>query len=346
MEAKVSPGTALRKAQLLAGGAVRLPRDFRLPFAPSRSTAGPGAGRQEVVFSFGGTRTKKEVSRESGEFELVEDERGLRILRKGEPFLEDVEFVQTLFHAPFQAFINVDSRCGFRCAFCGSHHLKPHATKNLNDDKIVEMAVSASGTPGFAGVALTSGVVGSPAQTVDRLVELVARIREMLPETPIGVEPYVTRPDHVDRLHEAGATEIKINIESFDRDVFEKICPERDYDVILHGINHACEVFDRNTVCSNIIIGMGESDETIVHGLKVLGNMGAVGTLRALRVNDLNRADLEGALGRLEPVTADRMLRLAEEQKTVLQEYGLTTLGFRTMCHACLACDIVPFWDV
>ncbi|HIH01543.1 TPA: radical SAM protein [Thermoplasmata archaeon] len=346
MEAKVSPETVMRKAQLLAGGAVKLPRDFRLPFAPSRSTAGPGAGRQEVVFSFGGARAKKEISRESGEFELVEDKDGLSLLRRGEPFVRRVELVQTLLHAPFQAFINVDSRCEYRCAFCGSHRLDPHATKNLGDDKIVEMAVGASGTPGFTGVAITSGVVGSPAETVDRLVGLVTRIRAELPGTPVGVEPYVTRPDQIDRLREAGVTEIKINIESFDRDVFEKICTGRDYDVILHGINHACEVFGRNKVCSNIIFGMGESDETVIHGLKVLGNMGAVGTLRALRVNDLNRADLEIALGRLEPVTADRMLRLAEQQKRILQDYGLTTLSFKTMCHACLACDIVPFWDV
>ena len=116
--------------------------------------------------------------------------------------------------------------------------------------------------------------------------------------------------------------------------------------MILHGVNHACEVFGRNKVCSNIVFGMGESDETIIHGLKVLGNMGAVGTLRALRVNDLNKADLERSLGRLEPVTAERMMRLAEEHKRILQDYGLTTLSFRTMCHACLACDIVPFWDV
>jgi hypothetical protein len=71
-----------------------------------------------------------------------------------------------------------------------------------------------------------------------------------------------------------------------------------------------------------------------------------VATLRAIRVNELNRADLERALGGAPPVTADRMLNLAREQKRILRDYGLSPLGFRTMCHACLACDIVPFWDV
>jgi biotin synthase-like enzyme len=299
-----------------------------------------------MVFSFGGTRAKKEISRESGQFELVEGPRGLSILRDGELLIGDVELQQTLMHAPFQAFINVDSRCAYRCAFCGSHQLEPHATKNLTDEKIVSMAVSASSSPGFTGVALTSGVAGSPGETVERLARLIERIRREMPGTAIGVEPYATRPDQIDMLLEAGADEIKINIESFDRDVFEKICPDRDYDVILHGINHACEVFGRNRVCSNIIFGLGESDENVLHGLKVLGNMGAVGTLRAIRVSELNKVDLEAALGKLQPVTADRMLGLAKKQKRILQDYDLTTLGFRTMCHACLACDIVPFWDV
>jgi hypothetical protein len=346
MEAKVTAESAMRKAELLAGGPVRLPPDFRLPFPPSRSTAGPGAGSPELVFSFGGTRAKKEVSRRLGEFLLMQDGRTLSITRDDEPFIEGVELQQTLLHAPFQAFINVDSRCTYRCVFCGSHRLEPHATKNLTDDRIVEMAITASKEEGFTGVALTSGVAQSPAETAKRLAALIMRIRKVLPSSPIGVEPYVTRPDQIDSLFEAGADEIKINIESFDRDVFEKICPERDYDVILHGINHACEVFGRNRVCSNIIFGLGETDETILHGVKVLGNMGAVATLRAIRVNELNRTDLDRVLGKMEPVTADRMLSLAREQKRILQNHGLNPLEFKTMCHACLACDIVPFWDV
>jgi biotin synthase-related radical SAM superfamily protein len=346
METKVTAESARKKAELLAGGPVLLPSDFRPPFPPSRSTAGPGAGRPELVFSFGGTRAKKAISRDSGDFLLRDSCGTFSILKDGEPFIDGVELQPTLLHAPFQAFINVDSRCAYRCVFCASHRLEPHATKNLTDDKIVEMAVNASREHGFTGVALTSGVAQSPAATTVRLAGLIERIREALPETPIGVEPYVSCPDQIDSLQEAGADEIKINIESFDRDLFEKICPDRDYDVILQGINHACEVFGRNKVCSNIIFGLGETDETVLNGVKVLADMGAVATLRAIRVNELNRADLNRTLGETQPVTAGRMLNLAREQKRILRDYDLSPLGFRTMCHACLACDIVPFWDV
>ncbi len=346
MEAKVSPETAHRKAVFLAGGPVKMAPGFRLPFLPSVSTAGPGAGSTAVVFEFGGTRAKKTVSRSEGEFDLVQDGDGLLIMRNGDAFLEDVRLVPTLLHAPYQAFVNIDQACAMDCKFCASPRLEEVLTKNLTDEKILNMIEDASRREGFQSVAITSGVPESPAMTVRRMTGLVGAVRGMLPDVPIGVEPYTTRPDEVEMLKEAGADEIKLNIESFDRDIFEKVCPKRDYDGILHAINHAGEVFGRNKVCSNIIFGLGETDENVLEGVKVLANMGAVVTLRALRRNEYNMPELEIVLGHLMPTDPARMLSLAREEKNILLEYGLTTLGFKTMCNLCLACDIVPFWDV
>jgi len=346
MEAKVSAGIAKKKAILLAGGAVKLPPDFRLPFHASRSTAGPGAGSVAIVFSFGNTRAKKAVSRESGEFELVDEKGRLSIRRDGRRFIDSVELTPTILHAPYQAFVNLEHACVLSCIFCASPRLEKDVTKNLTDQRIMESIVEASKRKDFRAVALTSAVPHSANVTVRRIADLVRAVRDCLPDTPIGVEPYVTRPDEVEMLKDAGADEIKLNIESFDRDIFEKVCPNRDYDAILHAINHAGEVFGKNRVCSNIIFGLGETDDTVLEGVRVLANMGAVATLRALRLNEYNRTALESVLGTVVPVDADRMLRLAREEKKILREYSLTTLSFRTMCHSCLSCDIVPFWDV
>ncbi|HIJ16229.1 MAG TPA: radical SAM protein [Thermoplasmata archaeon] len=346
MEAKVSLETARQKAELLAGGPVKLPEGFRLPFPASRSTAGPGAGRTSAVFSFGGTRAKKAISRDSGEFELVSRDGRLSLTRSGKAFIDGVELVPTLMHAPYQAFVNIESACVYDCKFCNSPRLTHDATKDLTDDRIAEMILDASTKEGFQSVAFTSAVTHSPSMTVRRMAGLVGRIRAELPNVPIGVEPYTTRPDEVDMLRDAGADEIKLNIETFDRDIFEKVCGDMDLDHILHAVNHAGEVFGRNKVCSNIIFGLGEDDENVLEGVAVLANMGAVATLRALRVDEMNSKALDGALGKLEPVTAERMLKLATEEKTILSRHGLSTLKFKTMCHACLSCDIVPFWDV
>lgn len=342
----MKPSDARKKAELLAGGAVKIPREFRLPFPPSRSTAGPGAGSASIVFAFGDTRAKKAISRESGEFELRATPGKLDILRNGSAFIRDVTLVPTILHAPFQAFINMDHACSMGCKFCASPRLDHSSTKDLTDTKIIEMVREASKKPDFISVSFTSGVIGFPGKTVRRMAGLVGNTRELLPDTPIGVEPYVTRPDEVDLLKESGADEIKLNIETFDRDIFEKVCPKRDYDTILHMINHAGAVFGKNKVCSNIIFGLGESDDTMIEGVKVLANMGAVATLRALRSNDYNVEELQAELGPLPAITANRMLMLAKAEKKILKSYGLTTLSFQTMCNKCLSCDIVPFWDV
>ncbi len=346
MEAKVRPEIARKKAELLSGGPVKIPADYRLPFLPSRSTAGPGAGSVSVVFAFGNARAKKPISRESGEFELVESSGKLSITKAGRQFIDNVELIPTLLHAPYQAFVNIDHACIYNCKFCNSPRLGHDATKNLTDEKIIEMILEASKAPDFESVAFTSAVSTSPEMTIERMSGLVKRTRDLLPETPIGVEPYATHPGDVDSLKESGADEIKLNIESFDPEIFEKVCPDRDYGAILHVINHAGKVFGKNRVCSNIIFGLGENDETVLEGTRVLANMGSVATLRALRKSEYNVAELERALGKLKAVTPDRMLNLAIDQRKILQEYGLSPLRFKTMCHACLSCDIVPFWDV
>jgi len=346
MEAKVSLDTARKKAELLAGGPVKIPVDYRLPFLPSRSTAGPGAGSTSIVFAFGNTRVKKPISRKDGDFELVERNGVLSLAKDGKTFIDDVKLLPTFLHAPFQAFINIDHACIYGCKFCSSPKLGHGVTKNLTDDKIIRMILEASKEKGFESVALTSAVAQSPAITIKRMVGLVTEIRKLLPSVPVGVEPYATRPDEIDLLKDAGADEIKLNIESFDRDIFEKVCPERDYDVILHCINHAGRVFGKNKVCSNIIFGLGETDDNVLEGTKVLANMGAVATLRALRRSEHNISSLEAVLGRLKSVSAERMLSLAQEQRRILTSYGLSTLKFKTMCHKCLGCDLVPFWDV
>ena len=64
----------------------------------------------------------------------------------------------------------------------------------------------------------------------------------------------------IDRLKEAGADEIKLNLETFDPEIFKKVCGELDLDWIMEALEHAVEVFGRGKVTSNIIIGMGESD--------------------------------------------------------------------------------------
>lgn len=334
-----------RKAELILGGWVKTPSDWRPPVRISRSTAGPGAGTRGLVFRFGGMRVKKPISNEVGEFELQPYDGGLRLLRDGEVFIDPVEIEPVIYHSPGQAFFNLDQRCDFRCLFCSSPSLGVEATKNLTPESITEMVVEASERDDFVSVALTSGVVGSVAATVERMVTTVSLIRERLPWVTIGVEPYLDSVDQIWDLRDAGADEMKINVETPDADIFAKTCPDLDYDNIHRMIEAAVEVFGRGKVSSNIIIGLGETDAQVLEEVRRLAEMGCAAGIRPLKVNDLNRTALENVLGTLEEVDADRLIRLAKGQKRILEENGLDSRTFSTMCFECGCCDLVPFRD-
>ncbi|MCG7844441.1 MAG: radical SAM protein, partial [Methanomassiliicoccales archaeon] len=214
MEADLS--AVEKKATLICGGAVKVSHDFRPPFRLSRSTAGPGAGSSSIVLAFDGLRVKKGISREEGEFELIGGPEVYSLLRRGEPFIDDLELKPVLYHSPEQAFFNLGQECIFNCIFCTSPMLGRDVSKSLDLDKVVELILEAERKGGMKGVAFTSAVVGSIAQTIERLVYVIAKVRKALPDIPIGVEPYVGSFEDIERLKAAGANEIKINIESFD----------------------------------------------------------------------------------------------------------------------------------
>ena len=334
----------LKKTQLILGGDVLLPPGYKMPYRISRSTAGPGAGKRSAVFSFGGMRIKKGISYESGEFELADDGGVLSMKRHGRPFLDRVTIEPVVFHSPEQAFFNLDQRCIYNCRFCTSPLLKGDATKHLTNEKIIEMIGNSLKERNVVSVALTSGVAGSVRETAERMISCVKAIRNAFPDMPIGVEPYLDSEEQIKALKDAGADEIKINIETPRRDIFEKICPELDSSLIMRMILSSVKIFGLGKVTSNIIFGIGESDKDVERGIEMLASAGCVPTLRAIRVNDINRKMLASA-GIVLNISEERMIRLAHMQKQILEKHGLTTRTFKTMCFECGCCDLVPFRD-
>ncbi len=348
---------AAKKAELINYGKIHIPKELTLPFYPSRSTAGPGAGKSAMVFGFGGTRVKLSIVRDgsaiyslamkpkTGESSCISGSPYM-ILKNDEPFLDEVSLEPTLMHAPCQAFINITSDCIYDCSFCVTPELDKNR-KQCSADRWLELILAHAKNPSLQAVAITSGVAESPHNTILDMVKIIKGVREKLPEIPIGVEPYTTEKEDIDLLHSAGATEIKINLESPVREIFNKVCPDLDYDGIYEVLKYAVSVFGRNRVCSNLIVGLGESDEDIMRSVEDLASIGVVASLRAIRLNEINIPKLTSALGYTpEPVPSTRLLALAEKQKRALEKYNLYTTEFKTMCHRCKSCDIVPQQDL
>ena len=329
----------LSKAELISGGAVRLPKGYRPPVRYSRSTAGPGAGKRSLVFSFNYMRVKKEIS-DDGEF-LFDPESGT-ISRDGRIVANDVSIIPAEFHCPEQAFFNLDQRCRFDCLFCSSPLLKVDATQKLTDEKIIKL-IRGSDAP-IRSIALTSGIPDSVGDSAERMIGCVSKLRAEFPGLQIGVEPYVDDCSQIDGLHEAGADEIKINVETATDDLFEVFCPSLDRNNIFTMLAHAVEVFGKGKVSSNIIIGLGEYDDEVMNMIERLCSMGVTPTIRGLRVDE-RRAKMLTDNGAERP-SPERLIRIAESQKSVMERYGLDSKTFDTMCLRCTCCDLVPFIDL
>jgi pyruvate-formate lyase-activating enzyme len=338
----------LRKAQMISAGYLFVDPSVELPVKWGRSTAGPDAGEESLVFEVDGLWVRMRLSQDPAqEFALVRDNGHYAITRSGAPFARGVAIVPNLMHAPGQAFVNIESGCAMDCKFCATPHLKKADRKGMRREQWLARLLEASKREDLHSIGITAGVSGIPGKTVDDIVWLVRELRKQLPMIPIGVEPYVESEDEIRRIKEAGADELKLNMQTFDRAIFAKICPDWEFDRMLRLMERAAAVFGRERVTANLLVGFGESDDSVEAGIRFMVGLGIVPTVRALRWNDINREHLEQALGaQVAPVSAERLVRLARAEKQMLEAAGLSALNYKTMCHACGACDLVPEVDL
>jgi len=337
---------ANRKALLISCGKILVPRGIRLPVLMSRSTAGPGAGGHSLFFRIGGSLIRLEVVRD-GEAPLSLEERdeGYMILSGRKVVADDVQFVQAGMHAPSQAFINVHDECRYHCAFCTLHGSK--GVKGPSISRWGELISDALRNGRADAVAVTTGIKGSAGASTRAIAKLVRGIRKNFPSVPIGVEPYTTSPKDLALLKRVGADELKLNIQCATQALLKKVCPGFDWGGIWKALESGVELFGRGRVCSNLILGLGETDAEVKKAVEMLALLGVAVNLRPLRLNAINKPALKKALGR-EPRTVPpaRLLRLALAQKQSFQKYGIDPSVFRTMCHRCTACDLEPMRDI
>jgi MoaA/NifB/PqqE/SkfB family radical SAM enzyme len=344
------------KAELISMGRVRVPKEIVSGYRLSRSTAGPGAGSTSLAFAWTDDdgqehHIKLSLAKDDMEasLELIRTKEGLLELRRtdGPTLITDIRLLPIVMHAPGQAFINLDGECIYECAFCNTPLMDPRRKKLLSPQRWVELVLEAYEKGHFHALAITSVAAPDHEALMKDYEAIIEGVLERVPGMSVGVEPYIDVAGDITRLKAAGAHEIKINIQSPVHGILERICPgwslERQFELLAKAV----EVFGRGKVTTNIILGLGETDEDVEQALEHLASMGVVPTLRAVRINDLNRPRLESALGhRLEPMSPERHIRLAMALKGTLEKYDLTTMSFETMCHKCGCCDLEPGVDV
>ncbi|MDT8358271.1 MAG: radical SAM protein, partial [Methanomicrobiaceae archaeon] len=298
--------TPEEKALLVSIGSARIDETLLAEVPGTKATAGPGAGGTSFFIRSGKRRVRLTVNRESP-LSVVEGEGGVLVLRDGEVIARGI-LEPALCHCPEQAYITISERCIFDCRFCPVPMLHGEVKEISTVRGMVGEACS-RGT--LRAISLTSGVAVSPEHEVRRVAEVVRALREEY-SLPIGVSVYPTESSS-EILAAAGADEIKYNVETMDPAIFAQVCPGLSLPSILEALEGAVEIFGKNAVTSNFILGLGESDECVRKGTEELAERGVIPILRPISASPRRAGQVT-----VNRPSAGRLLRLARVQRDVL----------------------------
>ena len=322
------------KAELLALGKVDVEPSL-LP-RPSRSTAGPGTGLRSIFFKSGGHRVRLEITPDSP-LKMVHQNGAVVILKDNKELVRGV-IDPVVAHCPEQTYITISEQCMYDCKFCS---VPKFQGKIKTLDQVLEIVEKVKKSGNLKTIAFTSGVATTPENEIDRVVEYVQAVKKY--NVPIGVAVYPTQ-DSSQRLKDAGVTEVKYNVETMDREIFERVCSGRkghSLDFILTSLHDAVKVFGKNQVSSNIIIGLGETDECIRKGVEYLAKMGVIAVLRPITISPYRKGEITATRP-----GAERLLNLTKMTRDILKKYDLHVEDSQTMCLPCTGCDLTPGRDV
>ena len=315
------------KARLLAGGTARLSGAPATPYRSS-STAGPGAGTGgSVFFSDGRGRVRLEIDQNSP-LEIVHLGAGQVIVKDRDLELRGI-LEPVALHCPRQAYITVSSGCIYRCRYCEVPAI--HAGRKTPE--AIEVMVERV-RDRIDSISLTSGVLESIDAEEEYVIRVVGRLQRF--GLPIGVSIFPGK-DTAWRLHAAGVSEVKFNVEAATEELFSTMCPGLSYDSVWNALTQSVDRFGRNHVFSNLIIGLGESDEEAECCITDLCAIGVIPILRPLSPS--------GALSEFSRPSAERLFRLFACHSDALTASGLDPRCALTMCLECTGCDLVPGRD-
>jgi biotin synthase-related radical SAM superfamily protein len=315
------------KARLLEAGSARISGEPADDFI-AKSTAGPGAGGNGTVFFAMGTHRVKLAINPFSPIEIAHRGGGVADLYINDQLIPG-RLIPPGLHCPDQAFITVTESCIFSCRYCSVPLLKG---KRKTVEEIMNLVESVRHR--VSAISLTSGVAGSIGEEEAYVCEVIRHLSFF--ELPIGVSIYPTEKTP-DLLHSLGVVEVKFNIEAATPELFTRVCPGLDYDLLWRVLDRSVELFGRNRVFSNVIIGLGETDTEMEACINKLTSHGVIPVLRPLY-------PAAGFTGTPRP-SAARLKTLYALHARAIAAAGLDTSCALTMCTNCTGCDLVPGRD-
>ena len=185
-------------------------------------------------------------------------------------------------------------------------------------------------------ITLTIGSLPQADKGAAIYIKIVKEIKQCY-DIPIHVqlEPPLQMKSLED-LHRNGVDTIGIHIEFFDQDVLQTVCPGKaqiPFEKYESAWKSAVEIFGENQVDSYVILGLGETDESIIKGSENLLRLGVIPYLVPFR-------PISGTPLASHPTPdSPRLINLFTQIAQMLRNYGVNPTKSKAGCVRCGACS-------
>jgi radical SAM protein (TIGR04043 family) len=330
-----------------------------------RAGAGPAAGG---MFLLGGTVVNVPTQSwfvAQSPYTVEAENRGRYVIKRDETRITEVKFPQAKFqklktkdeipyykiallHGANCLATTTIQTCVYwntakRCKFCAIElSLQSGATiAKKTPEQLAEVALAAQKLDHVKHVTLTTGTTSTPDKGIAHLAKTASAIKEA---TGLLIHAQFEPPEDltmIDRLSDSVDT-VGIHVESFDREVLKYVAPckaEIPFQHYVDAWRRSVAIFGDSQVSSYVIAGLGESDDSIIRGSRILAEIGVYPFIVPLR-------PIPGSLLENEkPPSPDRMRAIYEQVAEILHDTSVSQKKNKAGCVRCRACSALPDFE-
>lgn len=231
-----------------------------------------------------------------------------------------------------------------RCKFCGIEisFKNGKTVEKKMPAQLAAVAKAAKDLDNVSHVVLTTGTAKPEIEYIKHLCDCAEWIKSIA-DLPIHLQ--IEPPSDVaviDELKEAGVDSIGIHIESFDFDVLTRVAPAKaqiGLKKYMQTWEKAIAVFGTNQVSSFLIVGLGETRQSIIVGSKYLADLGVYPFIVPLR--PIPGSLLEDAT----PPPPNMIIELYEQVGQILRDNGISSANCKAGCVRCGACSALREYE-
>jgi len=222
------------------------------------------------------------------------------------------------------------------CAYCGLNAIKEEDMMKLSPEYVAGIVNKALDYDSGYEINLSGGTCGSQDEAIEYLTSICRKIIETCGKVPISVE--CTPPTErifLYKLKEAGATAIILNIEIFNEQIRQKICPGKGQisnEKYFDALEAAVKIFGKGNVSSVLIVGI-QPKQDVEEACNKLINMGVIPTLIPFKPLDNTPMEIFNV------TDSDEYINLSQKVATLMRTRNLA-IDKKSGCASCGACSI------